>query len=90
MLCNSHTKHEVDNGKQLIMFKHKGNDCSGENGCTKRGCTPKILEFYDYAAGTKHTFESIDEIENLSNSCTIERGENGIKAFYSVNNFVTG
>lgn len=82
-------KEMVDDGKQLIIFKHNGSDCSGKNGCTKKGCTPKIIEFFDYTVGTKHSFETISDIEKKAYSCPAYRGEDSTKAFYSVNNFVT-
>jgi len=82
-------KKMVDDGIQLIIFMDNRGGCSGKDGSTKKGCTPKILELFDYTVSTNSSFESIKEIEDVDNSCPANHVIESTKDFYSVNNFVT-
>lgn len=79
-------KDVLQQGKQIISFKHNGNNCLDTS---NSGCTPYIQEFFKYTVGTKYDFNSIDEIENVKYSCVGERGTQYKQEFYAINNFVT-
>ena len=76
----------LGNGKQLVVFEHNHNqDCT--NGGP--GCATRVLSFFDYAVETPWDFSDVAALENVDASCAEDRGKNGSKEFYSVNNFVT-
>jgi hypothetical protein len=77
----------LDDGKQVIMFKHSGMTCtSADAGVT--GCVKRIAEFHEYAVETKYEFKDVTEVENTSFSCSGDRGTQSTKDFYAINNFV--
>ena len=72
-------------GKQLILFQHNHvNGCPGGNGCAS-----KIYDYFDYVQGNNWDYDTVNDVKNYANSCSIRRGENSLKHFYSLNNFVT-
>ena len=72
-------------GRQLILFQHNHvNNCPGGN-----GCTPKIYDWFDYVQGNNWDYDNVNAVKDYANSCSIRRGANGKKHFYSLNNFVT-
>ena len=74
----------LDDGKQSMMFKHSGPVCNDG----VEGCVNKISEFHAFALETKYAFSGVDEVENTANSCSGDRGTDGTKDFYAINNFV--
>mmetsp|Transcript_12502 Transcript_12502/g.15849 ORF Transcript_12502/g.15849 Transcript_12502/m.15849 type:complete len:439 (-) Transcript_12502:189-1505(-) len=75
------------NGRQLILYKHNGNNCNEENA---QGCTPRIAEYFNTVIETQYSFKDVDAVSDSSESCWPFRGVDGRKDFYSINNFVTG
>ncbi len=73
-------------GRQLILFKHNGNNCNEENAV---GCTPRIAEYFNTVVENNYSFKDVDAIRDSASSCWPIRGTEGRKDFYSVNNFVT-
>lgn len=76
----------LQNGKQIISLKHNGNNCVNT---ANSGCTPYIQEFFKYTIGTNYAFDSIEDIEDISQSCKGMRGTYYKQQFYAINNFVT-
>jgi hypothetical protein len=76
----------LDDGKQIISFKHNGGNCLNTS---SNGCTPYIQEFFKYTVGTNYDFNSIAEIENAQESCIGHRGIIYNREFFAINNFVT-
>ncbi len=73
-------------GKQLILAKHNGNDCSDTS---TPGCTPRIFEYFNEVIENYYDFQNVDAIEDSNSFCAPFRGIEGSKRFYSINNFVT-
>ena len=73
-------------GKQLILAKHGGLDCTDN---TVEGCTQRIFEFHAEAIETNYDFQEVSVIEDSLTSCPGTRGTDGSKRFYAINNFVT-
>ena len=76
----------VKNGRQLILSKHNGKDCTDP---TIKGCKRRIVEYFNYVAETDYAFNNVEAIEDSMNSCLVTRGLEGTKQFYAINNFVT-
>lgn len=76
----------VANGKQLILAKHRGMDCTDTS---VEGCTPRIFEYFNQVVENHYDFDNVAAIEDSANSCIPFRGQDGTKKFYSINNFVT-
>jgi hypothetical protein len=76
----------LEDGKQLILSKHNGYDCTDPN---VEGCTSHIFEHFTQVIETNYDFEDVNAIEDITQSCPATRGFDGTKRFYSINNFVT-
>jgi hypothetical protein len=57
--------------------------------CDQVTCPTGFHYYWDYAAETEFSFESISALDQTGASCLITRGDGGTKAFFGVNAFVT-
>lgn len=78
----------LDDDKQLIFFKHNGNVCN--NGDTSNGCVDKIEELHTYTLETRYDLTTIMDMEDATLGCSGDRGVDGTKDFYALNNFLPG
>lgn len=68
----------------MVMFHFNGATCEEPESC------PVGLHYYfDYAAETEFSFDTLDDLLDTATSCQIKRGGSGeYRAFFGVNNFL--
>lgn len=70
--------------KRIVAFHHEsGTDCSTEE------CPPGFHNYFDYAADTPFDLSSLNEMNDVGNSCQVSRGPQKEADFYNINSFVT-
>ena len=74
----------IDNDTRIIMFIYN----AGTN-CSTGDCPPGFHPYFLYASETLYTFETVEGIADTESSCPYDRGAQGYRDFYAVNNFVS-
>ena len=74
----------IDNDTRIIMFIYN----AGTN-CSSGDCPPGFHPYFLYASETLYTFETVADIQDTQSSCPYDRGAEGYRDFYAINNFVT-
>jgi hypothetical protein len=71
-------------GKRIMLFHY-----NGPNDCSNGQCPPGLHFWWDYAAETPFSFDSIDDLLDIDKSCSITRGAGSTMDFFGVNAFTT-
>merc|ERR1712176_1435089 len=70
---------------QRIIFGHY----NGGESCSQNVCPSGFHDWFGIAVESKFDFESIDEVEDTTESCRITRGNQNVNGFWGINVFVT-
>lgn len=62
---------------------------NGPNDCSNGQCPPGFHYWFDYAAETQFSFQDVDDLLDIENSCAITRGAGSTMDFFGVNSFTT-
>lgn len=71
----------VESNKRILLFHYNGPRCETET------CPPGFHDWFTYAAETKFSFNSMEEVQNTTGSCEFTRGASSSN-FLAVNLFL--
>jgi hypothetical protein len=73
----------IDAGTNIVLFHYNGPSCD------QVVCPPAFLDYFRFVVETEFNFQSLAQIRDQFNSCSLDRGSSGFRNFYGVNVFIT-
>lgn len=69
---------------RIVIFHYNGPRCDDSG-----PCPPGLHYWYTFGSDTQFDFDALENLEDLSYSCEITRGDGTDRGFFGVSNFVT-